>query len=278
MLISGKKLLERAEVGRYAVGHFNFTNMETLQAIISAAEEMHSPIIVATSEGAIRYMGLGTASLLARHLAVNVNVPIALHLDHGNSIDMAEACMKAKYTSIMYDGSSLPFEENVRNTRNVVIKAERYNVSTEAELGMLKIIDKRKAPDFLTDPERAKEFVEKTQVNSLAVAIGTAHGPLSHPQLDLKRLERINEYVKVPLVLHGASGVPNMLVKKTIALGIRKVNINTEIRQAFSSGIKTIFDGRPATYKLRDYLSPARSAVKKTVIQKIKAFGSDGKA
>ncbi len=281
-LVNLKKLIVKANRENYAVGAFNFTNMETLQAIISAAEELKSPVIIQTSEGAINYMGLNYVSAMAVAAAKSAKVPVALHLDHGGSVDMAKDCIKAGYTSIMIDGSSLKLEENIDITKKVVNIAKKTKVSVEAELGKLGVIsDLISTADssmFLTEPKEAKQFVKDTKVDALAIAIGTAHGPFKKdPKIAHDRIEEIKELIKMPLVMHGASGVPDKDIKEAIERGINKININTEIRQVFSKAIKDKFAGKPDTYKIRAYLEPGRSAVEELVKDKIELFGSVGK-
>jgi len=283
-LVTVKKMLSKANKDNYAVGAFNFTNMETLQAIIAAASELKSPVIAQTSEGTIKYMGLGYISAMIQSAAKKEKIPIALHLDHGGSVDMAKDCIKAGYTSVMIDGSAFKLEENIALTKKVVDFAKKSKVTVEAELGKLGVISDlimstADASMFLTNPKEAKKFVKETKVDTLAIAIGTAHGPFKNkPKLAFDRIEEIKDILKMPLVMHGASGVPDCDIKRAIDCGINKININTEIRQVFSEAIKDVFARKPNTYKIRAYLEPGRTAAEELVKNKIELFGSDGKA
>ncbi|NOQ38389.1 class II fructose-1,6-bisphosphate aldolase [archaeon] len=282
-LVTVKKMLSKANKENYAVGAFNFTNMETLQAIIAAASELKSPVIVQTSEGTIKYMSLGYISAMVQSAAKKEKIPIALHLDHGGSVDMAKDCIKAGYTSVMIDGSAFKLEENIALTKKVVDFAKKSKVTVEAELGKLGVISDlimstADASMFLTNPKEAKKFVKETKVDALAIAIGTAHGPFKNkPKLAFDRIEEIKDLLNMPLVMHGASGVPDCDIKKAIDCGINKININTEIRQVFSEAIKDVFARKPNTYKIRAYLEPARDASEELVKRKIELFGSAGK-
>jgi len=282
-LVTTKKMLSKANKENYAIGAFNFTNMETLQSIISAASELKSPIIVQTSEGTVKYMGLEYISAMIQSAAKKEKIPIALHLDHGGSADMAKDCIKSGYTSIMIDSSAMKFEENVAVTKQVVALAKKAKIPVEAELGKLGVISDlimstADASMFLTNAKEAKQFVDETKVDSLAIAIGTAHGPFKkEPKLDFERMIEIKELLKMPLVMHGASGVPDRDIKRAIECGINKININTEIRQVFSKAIKDVFARKPDTYKIRAYLEPARNASEELVKRKIELFGSADK-
>jgi len=282
-LINTKIMLEDARKNKYAVGAFNIHNLETLKAVVKAAGEMNSPLILQTTPGTIKHAGEDYIAEMARIASERYNIPIALHLDHGNSFDLVVKCIKAGYTSVMIDGSMLPYEENIALTKKVVEVAHAAGVTVEAELGSivgvedeLYINEEKRA---LTDPERAADFVEKTKVDSLAVAIGTAHGMYKgEVKLDFERLEKISKLVEIPLVLHGASGVPDELVKRAIELGIAKINIATELKISFASAIKEFFRENPEENDPRKYLLPAEKAVEDIVKMKIRLFGCEGKA
>ncbi|MDR1193644.1 MAG: class II fructose-1,6-bisphosphate aldolase [Peptococcaceae bacterium] len=282
-LVTVKALLEAAEKGKYAVGAFNCNNMEIVQAIAEAAELERAPVIIQASQGAIKYAGLDYVVALCNSAAKNVTVPIALHLDHGTDLEQVIKCITGGFTSVMYDGSSKPFEENVAMTKKVIEIARAAGVSTEAELGKLGGIEEHinvSARDaMMTNPEEAKRFVAETGVDSLAVAIGTAHGPYKlPPKLDFERLEKIKALVPIPIVLHGSSGVPGDDLKKAIALGVRKVNIDTNIRQAFLATLREELAKQPDEIDPRKMLGPARQAMVEVVREKIRIFGSNGKA
>ncbi|MFW6034649.1 MAG: class II fructose-1,6-bisphosphate aldolase [Halothermotrichaceae bacterium] len=282
-LVPMADILNKANKEGYAVGGFNINNLEFLQGIIWAAEEMDSPLILQTSEGAIRYIGMDYVIGMVEAAVKDTNIPVALHLDHGSSFEVVMKCIRNGYSSVMFDGSHYPLEENIKLTREVVKAAHAVGVSVEAELGKLGgteddvSVDEKDAT--FTDPDEAVEFVEKTGVDALAVAIGTAHGVYSgDPELDFDRLKTIKERIDMPVVLHGASGVPDEDVKKAITLGINKVNVNTAFQQAFTARVKEIFDEDSSVYDPRKYCGPGREAIKARVIEKIKTLGSNGKA
>jgi fructose-bisphosphate aldolase class II len=282
-LVTVKTLLEAADKGKYAVGAFNCNNMEIVQAIVAAAEAEKSPVIIQASQGAIKYAGLDYVVALCNAAAKNASVPIALHLDHGTDMDQIIKCIVGGFTSVMFDGSSKPFEENVAMTKKVIEIARAAGVSTEAELGKLGGIEEHinvsERDAMMTDPEEARRFVEETGVDSLAVAIGTAHGQYKFPpKLDFERLKRIKELVDVPIVLHGSSGVPAEDLVTAISLGVRKVNIDTNIREAFCWTLRDAIMKNPDELDPRKLLKPAREAMTEVIREKIRIFGSNGKA
>lgn len=282
-LVTVKSLLDAADQGKYAVGAFNCNNMEIVQAIVAAAEAEKSPVIIQASQGAIKYAGLDYVVALCNAAAKNATVPIALHLDHGTDMDQIIKCIVGGFTSVMYDGSSKPFEENVAMTRKVIEIAKAAGVSTEAELGKLGGIEEHinvsERDAMMTDPEEARKFVELTGVDSLAVAIGTAHGQYKFPpKLDFERLKRIKALVDIPIVLHGSSGVPAEDLATAISLGVRKVNIDTNIREAFCWTLRDAVIKNPDELDPRKLLKPARDAMTEVIREKIRIFGSNGKA
>ncbi|HKL76563.1 MAG TPA: class II fructose-1,6-bisphosphate aldolase [Halanaerobiales bacterium] len=282
-LVPMADILNKANEEGYAVGGFNINNMEFLQGIIEGAEEANSPLILATSEGAIRYIGMEYVLGMVEAATKNTDIPVALHLDHGSSFEKAMECIRRGYSSVMIDGSKYPFEENIAMTKKVVEAAHSVGVSVEAELGKLggteddHTVEEREAT--FTDPDEAVEFVERTGIDALAVAIGTAHGVYKgEPNLDFKRLETINNKINIPLVLHGASGVPDSDVRKAVSFGINKVNVNTAFQQAFTSKVKELFAEDPELYDPRKYCGPGRDAIKERVKEKIDVLGSKNKA
>ncbi len=282
-LVPVKELLKRAEEGKYAIGAFNVNNMELVQAILAAAEAEKAPVIMQASQGAIKYAGIEYIYALASLAASRSTVPAALHLDHGTSFEQCMKCIRVGFTSVMIDGSKFPMEENIALTNKVLEVARATGVSVEAELGKIGgteddiHVDERDA--FFTDPEEARYFVEKTGVDSLAVAIGTAHGQYKGiPQLDFPRLEKIVSLVKIPIVLHGSSGVPDEAVQEAIRLGVRKVNIDTNIREAFTAACRQVLDNNPKEIDPRKVLGPAREAATQVIREKIRVFGSAGRA
>ncbi|HHT63273.1 MAG: class II fructose-1,6-bisphosphate aldolase [Bacillota bacterium] len=282
-LVPVKNLLEKAEREGYAVGAFNCNNMEIVQAIVDAAEAEKSPVIIQASQGAIKYAGLKYIVALVQVAAEQSTVPVALHLDHGTGFEQVIKCIRYGFSSVMIDGSKLPLEENIALTNKVMEVARAVGVSVEAELGKIGgteddiYVHERDA--LFTDPEEARVFVEKTGVDSLAVAIGTAHGQYKgEPKLDFPRLEKIKSLVKIPIVLHGSSGVPDEAIKQAIKLGVRKVNIDTNIREAFVKGVRETIDNNPKEIDPRKILGPAKKAMTDIIREKIRLFGSSGKA
>src|SRR6056297_1110513 len=265
-LVPMADILEKANKEYYAVGGFNINNMEFLQGIIWAAEETNSPLILQASEGAIKYIGMDYVMKMVEAAVKDTHIPVALHLDHGSSYEVIMRCIREGYSSVMFDGSKYPFEENIRLTKEVVKAAHSVGVTVEAELGKIGgteddvNVDEKDAK--FTKPEEAEEFVEKTGVDALAIAIGTAHGVYKgDPELDFARLEKINSSLNMPLVLHGASGVPDADVRKAVSMGINKVNVNTAFQQAFTAKVKELFDKDPDLYDPRKYCGPARDAI-----------------
>lgn len=282
-LVNTKKMLEDAKKNKYAVGAFNVHNLETLKAVVKAAYEMKSPLILQTTPGTIKHAGEDYIAAMAKVASEKYDIPIALHLDHGNSFELVVKCIRAGYTSVMIDGSMLPYEENVELTKKVVEVAHAAGVTVEAELGSIVGVEDdmyvKEDKSAFTDPKMAADFVEKTGVDSLAIAIGTAHGMYKgEVKLDFERLKEIASLVDIPLVLHGASGVPDELVKKAIALGICKLNIATELKIPFANAIKEVFKNNPDESDPRKFLAPGEKAIEEVVKEKIKLFDCGGRA
>ncbi|HZK17759.1 MAG TPA: class II fructose-1,6-bisphosphate aldolase [Clostridia bacterium] len=282
-LVSLTTLLEDAEAGGYAVGAFNCNNMEIVQAIIMAAEAENAPVIMQASQGALKYAGIDYITALVRVAAQDSHIPVALHLDHGTSYEQIVRCVRAGFTSVMIDASQYPLKENIMLTKRACEVARAVGVSVEAELGKIGgteddiTVDERDA--FFTDPEEARLFVEETGVDALAVAVGTLHGQYrGTPKLDFARLEKIKEQVDVPLVLHGSSGVPDDALREAVRLGVRKINIDTNIREAFVNSARRLLDADPDQIDPRKILGPAREAAISVIREKINIFGSSGKA
>jgi fructose-bisphosphate aldolase, class II len=301
-LVPGKELLAAAGAQGRAVGAFNFSNLEFVQAIVAAADAKQTPVFLATSEGAISYAGIECIVAMARAAAETTKVPLCLHLDHGRDLTLIQRCIAAGYTSVMIDASNLPFEENLRLTRAVVEMARPEGVSVEAELGRLVgredavIVPEREA--MLVDPTEAARFVVETGVDSLAPAIGTAHGAFKfkdEPKLDFERLADVKRLTGgLPLVLHGASSVPAELIEKcrrygmdvkgargvperdvvqAIKLGVNKINVDTDLRLGFAAEVRRVFSEQPREFDPRHYLGLGRDAVRQLVEQKIELFG-----
>lgn len=277
MLVTTKKMLLEAQKNHYAVGAFNVENMEMVQAVIAAAEEMRSPIIIQTTPSTLKYASPELYLANVKALANKAEVPIAIHLDHGNSFELAMQTFRCGYTSIMIDGSQKPFEENIALTSAVVRAAHAANISVEAELGTVggKEDSLDNGEGGYTDPSKAKEFVERSGCDSLAVAIGTAHGVYKHaPKLDLNRLSAIREVVDIPLVLHGTSGVDDEVVKECVQRGICKVNYATDLRIAYTRGVKEVLAENPDTIDPKKYGARGREYVKQYVMEKMQVVGS----
>lgn len=281
-LVTTKELLLKAQEGNYAIGAFNVENMEMVQAVIAAAEELNSPVIMQTTPSTVKYADLDYFYANAKVAAQKAKIPAVIHLDHGSSFELAMQALRAGYTSIMIDGSHGSFEENIKVSKAVADACHPSGVCVEAELGKVggKEDDLEGGDENpYTDPEQARIFVEQTGVDSLAVAIGTAHGVYKGiPKLDVERLSEIRKVVKVPLVLHGTSGVPDETVKECIKRGICKVNYATDLRIAFTKGVKAVLAENPDTIDPKKYGARGREEVKQYVMSKIKVCGSEGKA
>ena len=303
MLVSTRNILAKARKGRYAVAHFNINNMEIVQGVVEAAVKLKSPIILATSEGAIKYAGMNFLHSLAETASNLVKIPIALHLDHGQNFEMIKGAIKLGYSSVMIDASHEDFEKNVRLTKKVVKLAHRYGVSVEAELGTIggteDLVYSKNI--IYTNPDKAKEFVDRTGCDFLAVAIGTSHGAYKFKgaaKLRQDILKEIKQKVKVPLVLHGASGIPQKMVKLAerygadlsgvkgvpdsqiklaIRNGINKINTDTDLRIAFDAAVRAVLTNKPKDFDPRHILSPARKLIQEVAEQRIMLFGSKGK-
>ena len=280
-LITTKSILKKAQEGKYAIGAFNVENMEMVMAVISAAEEMNAPVIMQTTPSTVKYASLDYFLANARVAASQAKVPVVMHLDHGSSFELAAQAFRAGYTSIMIDGSHSSFEDNIKISKAVVDMCKPAGIAVEAELGKVggKEDDLDGGDGGFTDPQEAKEFVERTGVDSLAVAIGTAHGMYKgEPKLDLERLSEIREVVSVPLVLHGGSGIPDSKVQEAINRGICKVNYATELRIAFTHGVNEYLKSNPNEIDPKKYNKAGLEEVKKFVKEKIQVCGCQNKA
>lgn len=271
MLITTKNLLAEAQRSKIAIGAFNTSDLEVTQAIVLAAKELQTPIIVQTTTKAIQYAGLAFLADIIKRFANEINIGVVLHLDHGKDLNLIRQCLAVGYTSIMFDGSDLPFEQNVAMTREVVLLANSYNVPTEGEVGTVPSPGNNVVAK--TDPHQAMEFVRQTGVNSLAIGIGTTHGKdTSNEQIDFTLLKTLRESIEIPLVLHGASGINNETITQLIDFGISKINIDTDIRFAFSESIKEFMAQHPDIFDPREIMTAGRDAVYKVVYNKIKLF------
>ncbi|SFA42298.1 fructose-bisphosphate aldolase [Parageobacillus thermantarcticus] len=283
-LVSMTEMLNKALREKYAVGQFNINNLEWTQAILAAAEEEKSPVILGVSEGAARYMsGFKTVVNMVKGLMedMNITVPVAIHLDHGSSFEKCKEAIDAGFTSVMIDASHHPFEENVKITSQVVEYAHARGVSVEAELGTVggqedDVIGKG---IIYADPKECEELVKRTGIDCLAPALGSVHGPYKgEPKLGFAEMEQIRDLTGVPLVLHGGTGIPTEQIQRAISLGTSKINVNTENQIAFTKVVRELLAKDEKVYDPRKIIGPGRDAIKATVIGKIREFGSSGKA
>lgn len=282
-LVSSTAMLQAARAGKYCVSAFNVHTLEMLQAVVEAAEELQSPLIIQSTVGTVKHLGPDYIAAAATVAANRTSVPIALHLDHCSDFDLIVKCIRAGYTSVMIDASHSPFDENVAQTRKVVEVARAAGVNIEAELGKVGGVEDdivvEDADALLADPEECARFVELTNVSTLAPAIGTAHGIYKgDPNIDFDRIGRIASRVDVPLVLHGGSGIPDDQVRRCIALGMSKMNVATELRIVFSDAIKAVFAADPEENDPRKYMVPAKKALREAAAIKMQLCGSAGRA
>lgn len=281
-LVTSKEVLTKAQREGYAVGAFNANNLEYVQAIIDAAEEEKAPVILQASQGAINYAGLDMIVAMVRTAAEKAKVPVVLHLDHGTSYEQNVRCLRAGFTSLMFDGSKLPYEENAAITKRIVEMAHVVGVPVEAELGQVPTAGNITWEDveaLMTDPEEAKRFVEETGVDFLAVAVGSVHKMTAQAaKIDVERTKKIAELTGVPLVLHGASGVTDDGYKEGIKAGICKINIATELNKAFTKGMHDALAKKPDEIDPRRIVGVGRQYVKEAVKAKMRLFGCSGKA
>lgn len=283
MLVTGEEILQDAHKNNYAIGAFNVNNMEIIQAIMEAAEETNSPVILQASQGGLEYAGIEYIAELGKLAARKAAVPVALHLDHGTDFSQVMLCIRHGFTSVMIDGSRFNIEDNINITKKVIEAAHSVGVSVEAELGKIgnteNNIDSNKNEFGFTVPKDALKFVRETSVDYLAVAVGTAHGVYNgEPNIDFSRIKAIKDITNIPLVLHGSSGVPNEAIEKAVLSGINKINIDTDLRMAFTNEIKKIIEKKPNNIDPRKMLNPARKAMKEVIKEKMYLFGSSNRA
>lgn len=285
-LVSMTEMLNKAKNEGYAVGQFNTNNLEYTQAILLAAQEENSPVIIGVSEGAGKYMGgFKTVVAIVEELMdfYNITVPVAIHLDHGSSFEKCVEAMYAGFTSVMIDGSHYPLAENIALTKKVVEVAHTLGISVEAELGRIGgqeddlIVDDASAAYAI--PAECDQLVRETGVDCFAPALGSVHGPYKgEPNLGFDRMKEVMELTGVPLVLHGGTGIPTKDIQKAISLGTAKINVNTENQITSTKTVREILEQKPELYDTRKFMGPARDTIKETVIGKIREFGSSNKA
>ena len=282
MLVTSKEMLLTAQKKGYAVGAFNVENMEMVMAVLAAAEETGSPVIMQTTPGTLKYAGLDFYLANVRAAAERTKIPVVMHLDHGNSFELAMQAFHTGYTSIMIDGSKLPFEENIALTKRVTDACHPGNIPVEAELGRVggKEDDlENEDENPYTDPDEAKEFVEKADPDFLAVGVGTSHGVYKGvPKVNVEVLSAIRNVVDIPLVLHGTSGVPDEQVKDCVSRGICKVNYATDLRIAYTNGVRDFLKENPEAFDPKKYGVVGMERVKEYVMQKMEVVQSTGRA
>lgn len=278
-----KEMLITAKKQGYAVGQFNINNLEWTQAILQAAQEENSPVILGVSEGAAKYMGsFVTVVHIVKGLieSYKITVPVAIHLDHGSSFAKCKEAIDAGFTSVMIDASHHSYDENVSITKEVVEYAHARNVSVEAELGTVGGEEDGVIGGIMyANPTECKNLVEATSIDCLAPALGSVHGPYKgEPNLGFVEMEEISKLTDLPLVLHGGTGIPTKDIQRSISLGTAKINVNTENQIAATKVIREILEVDKKVYDPRKFLGPAREAIKATVIGKMREFGSSQKA
>ncbi len=282
-LVSMNEFLPKAKANKFAVGQFNMNNLEFAKAIVQAAKEENSPFIFGVSEGALKYMGMEYTVAIAEAAAKESGLPIALHLDHGSTFEVAMACIRAGFSSVMFDGSHHSFEDNIRLTKEVVKAARAMGVSVEGELGTIGGVEDDISVDeadaALAKPEEAIRFYEETGVDCVAIAVGTAHGMYAgEPNIRFDIIEEVSQAIPVPVVLHGGSGVPDDMIKKAIQAGVGKINVNTENQVACTNTIREVLANDAKVYDPRKYLGPATKSMVEVVRSKIQLFGSNNQA
>lgn len=282
-LVSMNEFLPKAKENKFAVGQFNMNNLEFAQATVEAAMAENSPFIYGVSEGALRYMGIEFTVAMAKAAAEKSGLPIALHLDHGSSFEVAMKCIRAGFSSVMFDGSHYGLEENIALTKEVVRAAHAMGVSVEGELGTIGGVEDDLSVDeadaTMANPEEAIRFYEETGVDCLAIAVGTAHGMYKgEPKIHYDIIEKVASAIPVPVVLHGGSGVPDEAIRQSILSGVGKINVNTENQVAFTTTIREVLGGNAEIIDPRKYLTPAREAMVQVIREKIRLFGSNNQA
>ncbi|WP_028609473.1 class II fructose-1,6-bisphosphate aldolase [Paenibacillus harenae] len=282
-LVSMNEFLPKAKANKFAVGQFNMNNLEFAQATVEAAMEENSPFIYGVSEGALKYMGIEFTVAMAEAAAKKSGLPIALHLDHGSSFEVAMKCIRAGFSSVMFDGSHYGLEENIALTKEVVKAARAMGVSVEGELGTIGGVEDDLSVDeadaTMAKPDEAIRFYEETGVDCLAIAVGTAHGMYKgEPKIHYDIIQKVADAIPVPVVLHGGSGVPDEAIRLSIQAGVGKINVNTENQVACTNAIREVLAANGEVFDPRKYLTPARNAMKAVIQEKIRLFGSNNQA
>ncbi len=282
-LVSMKEMLKKAQEGKYAVGQFNINNLEWTQAILTAAQEEQSPVILGVSEGAAKYMGGYTVvSAMVSSLveAMGITVPVALHLDHGTSFESCKNAIDAGFTSVMIDGSHYSIDENIAMAQEVVAYAETKGASVEAEVGTVGGEEDGIIGGIqYADPQECLRMVKEGKIDALAAALGSVHGPYDgEPVLGFDEMKEISELTGAPIVLHGGSGIPTHQIQKAIELGHAKINVNTECQLAWTAAVREVIATNDSVYDPRKIIGPGKEAIVASVREKIQEFGSNGQA
>lgn len=282
MLVNMKEMLIKAKEGKYSVGQFNTNNLEWTMAILEEAQSLNSPVIIGVSEGAAKYMGgFKVVADMCKALleTMGITVPVAIHLDHGSSVEVCKKAIDAGFTSVMIDASKYEYNENVRITKEVVEYAKKFNVSVEAELGHVGGQEEHVSANVLyADVNECESFVKETCVDCLAPALGSVHGPYKgEPKLGFDEMLEIKERTNMPLVLHGGSGIPDYQIKEAISRGTSKINVNTECQQEWTRIVREVIKNDEKVYDPRKIIGPGKEGIRKVVGDKIKLFGSENR-
>lgn len=282
-LVSMTEMLNKALKDKYAVGQFNINNLEWTQAILQAAQEEQSPVILGVSEGAAKYMGgfkVVTAMVNALLETMDITVPVALHLDHGSSLEKCREAIDAGFSSVMIDNSKFPIEDNIKATRDVVEYAHSKGASVEAEVGSVGGEEDGVTGGVIyADPEECKRMVEEAKIDALAAALGSVHGAyVGEPKLGFDEMKEISELTGVPLVLHGGSGIPTHQIKQAIEYGHTKINVNTELQQVWTQRVREIVETDKKVYDPRKIIGPGKEDIMNVVKSKMREFGSSNQA
>lgn len=283
MIVNTKKMLEKAKSGKYAVPHFNINNLEWTRYILEECEELNTPVIIGVSEGALKYMGgyhtvVGIVKNLVKDL--NISIPVAIHLDHGSSVESCKKCIDAGFTSVMIDASKYDLETNIKMVKEVVEYAVVRNVTVEAEIGHVGGVEDGIESDLAyANVIDSIQLSQKTRIHSLAPAVGSAHGIYKGiPKIKYELIEQIQKDTTLPLVLHGGSGIPDDIIKKSIISGINKLNINTDLQVVWSQAVREYLKQNPAVYDPRKIIKSGEVAMKKAIKEKVELLGSKNKA
>jgi len=276
MLVKLNDVLKHALTKNYAVPAFNIFGYEDAKAVINAAEELNAPVILATNKVAINHMSIEILGSMLTTLAKKATIPVVVHLDHGSDYETVAQALRVGYSSVMYDGSQLPFEENIKNTQEIVKMAHAFNIPVEAEIGSVGYTDPNMGmKEMLTDPEEAKMFAERTKVDALAVAVGTLHRMEQQTaEIRYDLIEDIQSRIQVPLVLHGSTGVPDEDLKRIVKTNFGKVNIGTAIRMAFGQSMRQQMEANPDVYDRIELFPKSMEAVKQEAIKKMRLLNA----